>query len=144
MADLSRADIAAEIRCVGDVHFQQTAVCRVLLVAESQMTLTPIVAAEFAVPALEAGSAFVPWIGGSLEDVLCEQFERTVGNDNCVRFEGLTLQIPADRHRCHYVKARVRVNRYASGALAVFHGPRGLAYFTPDGRPITGELQQAA
>ncbi len=108
------------------------------------MTLTPIVAAEFAVPALEAGSAFVPWIGGSLEDVLCEQFERTVGNDNCVRFEGLTLQIPADRHRCHYVKARVRVNRYASGALAVFHGPRGLAYFTPDGRPITGELQQAA
>jgi hypothetical protein len=144
LADLSRADIAAEIRCVGDVHFQQTAVCRVLLVAESQMTLTPIVAAEFAVPALEAGSAFVPWIGGSLEDVLCEQFERTVGNDNCVRFEGLTLQIPADRHRCHYVKARVRVNRYASGALAVFHGPRGLAYFTPDGRPITGELQQAA
>ena len=144
MADLSRADIAAEIRCVGDVHFQQTAVCRVLLVAESQMTLTPIVAAEFAVPALEAGSAFVPWIGGSLEDVLCEQFERTVGNDNCVRFEGLTLQIPADRHRCHYVKARVRLNRYASGALAVFHGPRGLAYFTPDGRPITGELQQAA
>jgi hypothetical protein len=144
LADLSRADIAAEIRCVGDVHFQQTAVCRVLLVAESQMTLTPIVAAEFAVPALEAGSAFVPWIGGSLEDVLCEQFERTVGNDNCVRFEGLTLQIPADRHRCHYVKARVRVNRYASGALAVFHGPRGLAYFTPDGRPITDELQQAA
>jgi hypothetical protein len=38
----------------------------------------------------------------------------------------------------------VRVNRYASGALAVFHGPRGLAYFTPDGRPITDELQQAA
>jgi hypothetical protein len=104
----------------------------------------PAFNAEFAVPALEAGSAFVPWIGGSLEDVLCEQFERTVGNDNCVRFEGLTLQIPADRHRCHYVKARVRVNRYASGALAVFHGPRGLAYFTPDGRPITDELQQAA
>jgi hypothetical protein len=44
---------------------------------------------------LEAGSAFVPWIGGSLEDILCEQYERTVGNDNCVRFEGLILQIPA-------------------------------------------------
>ena len=42
------------------------------------------------------------------------------------------------------VKARVRVNRYASGALAVFHGPRGLAYFTADGTPITEDLQQAA
>ena len=99
---------------------------------------------EFAVPAMETGSAFVPWIGGSLEDILCEQYERTVGNDNCVRFEGLILQIPADRHRCHYVKARVRVNRYASGALALFHGPRGLAYFTPQGEPITDEVQQAA
>jgi len=104
----------------------------------------PAFNAEFAVPALETGSAFVPWLSGCLEDILCEQYERTVGNDNCVRFEGLILQIPADRHRCHYVKARVRVNRYASGALALFHGPRGLAYFTPDGRPITHDLQQAA
>jgi len=99
---------------------------------------------EFAQPAPEEGSAFVPWIGGSLDDILCEQHERTVAADNCVRFDGLSLQIPADRHRCHYVKARVRVHRYPNGALALFHGPRGLAYFTPDGRPITEDLQQAA
>ena len=99
---------------------------------------------EFAVPAMEEGTAFVPWIGGSLDDILCEHYERIVGADNCVRFEGLSLQIPADRHRCHYVKARVRVNRYANGALALFHGPRGLAYFTPDWRSITYDLQHAA
>lgn len=104
----------------------------------------PAFNAEFAQPAAEAGTAFIPWVGGSLEDILCEQYERTVSADNCVRFEKLVLQIPADRHRCHYVKARVRVNRYANGALALFHGPRGLAYFTPEGRPITEELQQAA
>ena len=104
----------------------------------------PAFNAEFAQPAMEDGSAFVPWIGGSLEDILCEQYERTVGADNCVRFERLILQIPADQHRCHYVKARVRVNRYASGALALFHGPRGLAYFTPQGSPIIDDLQQAA
>jgi hypothetical protein len=104
----------------------------------------PAFNAEFALPAMEEGSAFVPWIGASLDDILCEQFERTVGSDNCVRFDGLILQIPADRHRCHYVKAQVRVNRYANGALALFHGPRGLAYFTPEGRPITEDLQQAA
>ena len=104
----------------------------------------PAFNAEFAQPAMEDGSAFVPWIGGSLDDILCEHYERTVGSDNCVRFDGLILQIPADRHRCHYVKARVRVHRYGNGALALFHGPRGLAYFTPDGRPITNDLQQAA
>lgn len=104
----------------------------------------PAFNAEFAQPAAEAGTAFIPWVGGSLEDILCEQYERTVSADNCVRFEKLILQIPADRHRCHYVKARVRVNRYANGALALFHGPRGLAYFTPEGKPIKEEWQQAA
>lgn len=104
----------------------------------------PAFNAEFAQPAMEDGSAFVPWVGGSLDDILCERYERTVRSDNCVLFDGLILQIPASRHRCHYVKAKVRVNRYANGALAIFHGPRGLAYFTPDGRPITNDLQQAA
>ena len=93
---------------------------------------------------MEAGTAFVPWIGGRLEDTLCEQYERTVSADNCIRFETLSLQIPADRHRCHYVKARVRVHRYASGELAVFHGPRKLADYNPEGKAITQNLQQAA
>jgi hypothetical protein len=104
----------------------------------------PAFNAEFAQPAPEEGSAFVPWIGGSLDDILCEQFERTVSADNCVRFDGLILQIPADRHRCHYVKARVRVHRYADGALAVFHGPRKLADYNREGKAITQNLQQAA
>lgn len=104
----------------------------------------PAYNAEFALPAMEEGTAFVAWIGGSLDDILCEQFERTVGSDNCVRFDRMVLQIPADRHRCQYVKARVRVNRYSNGALALFHGPRALAYFTPSGCPITNDLQQAA
>ena len=76
----------------------------------------------------------VHYLGGSLDDVLCEQYERTVGKDNGVRFEGLVLQIPADRHRCHYVKAKVRVYRYADGSLAVFHGPRQLASYGANGR----------
>ena len=104
----------------------------------------PAFNAEFAQPAMEAGSAFVPWIGGSLDDILCEQHERTVRSDNCVHFDGLILQIPASQYRCHFVKVKVRVSRYANGALAIFHGPRGLAYFPPEGRLITDDLQQAA
>lgn len=89
--------------------------------------------AEFMQPAMEDGSAFVDWIGGSLDDILCERFERTVGNDNCVSFEGLKLQIPADRHRCHYVKAKVAVLRHLDGALTILHGPRKLAEYGSDG-----------
>jgi transposase len=89
--------------------------------------------AEFMQPAMEHGSAFVAWIGGPLDEILCERFERTVGNDNCVSFEGLKLQIPADRHRCHYVKAKVAVLRRIDGSLAILHGPRKLAEYGPDG-----------
>jgi transposase len=99
---------------------------------------------EFAVPAAQAGSAFVPCIGVRLPDILCSQFERTVGNDNCVSFEGRTLQIPASNARAHYVKTRVRVHRYVDGTLALFHGPRRLAVYDAQGQPIVEELKQAA
>ena len=56
-----------------------------------------------------------------------------VGNDNTVRYQGLSLQIPAQRHRHHFVKVKVRVHDYADGRLAVFHGPRCLAHYAPDG-----------
>jgi transposase len=99
---------------------------------------------EFSHPSREEGSAFVPFLGGSLEEVLCEQYERTVGKDNTVRFDGLVLQIPADRHRCHYVKAKVRVHRHADGSLALFHGPRRLAIYGADGRLAESENLKTA
>jgi transposase len=104
----------------------------------------PAFNAEFQQPAREEGSAFVPWIGGSLDDILCEQYERTVGHDNCVRFEGITLQIPPDRHRCHYVKAKVRVHCYPDGSLAVFHGPRKLANYDAEDRLKQDTIQAIA
>jgi hypothetical protein len=62
-----------------------------------------------------------------------------------VRFEGCALQIPADRHRCQYVKAEVSVHRYPDGALAIFHGPRPLADYSTEGRLMAKEqLRQAA
>ena len=91
--------------------------------------------ARFTVAAAEAGSAFVPF-AGALAEILCVQEERLVGNDNCVRYHGLSLQIPAQRHRHHFVKVKVRVHAYADGRLAVFHGPRCLARYEPDGRLI--------
>ena len=104
----------------------------------------PAFNAEFTQAAREEGSAFVGWIGGPLEDILCERFERTVGNDNCVSFEGMKLQIPADRHRCHYVKTKVTVRRRTDGSLAIFHGPRKLADYEPTGQIRTCHLKAVA
>lgn len=93
----------------------------------------PAFNAEFMQPAQEEGSAFVPYAGSDLEDILCCQEERIVGNDNCVSYNGLSLQIPRDNGRLHYVKVQVRVHRYQTGDLAVFHGPRCLARYDSQG-----------
>ena len=99
--------------------------------------------ARFAVPADAEGTAFVPF-AGALDDLLCIHEERTVSNDNTVRYKRLALQIPPDRHRHHYVKARVRVHEYPDGTLAVFHGPRCLARYQADGEPIETPTRKAA
>ena len=99
--------------------------------------------ARFATPAEDQGTAFVPFTG-ALDDILCIHEERTVSNDNTVRYKRLALQIPAGRHRRHYVKARVRVHEYPDGTMAVFHGPRCLARYHADGQPIDSQTREAA
>ena len=89
---------------------------------------------EFAVPPAQEGSAFIAYLGGALPDILCEHHERVVGKDNCVSFESMSLQIPADGVRHHYVKVKVRVHRYVDGTLALFHGPRRLARYDAKGK----------
>ena len=99
---------------------------------------------EFKQKPLEEGSAFVPWVGTHIEDTLCEHHERTVSPDNCVSFEGIILQIPPDRYRCHYVRVRVKVHRYTDGSLAIFHGPRKLADYDENGKLKTKKKEKAA
>jgi hypothetical protein len=53
----------------------------------------PAYNARFATPAAEPGSAFVAIAGVDLDEILCVQEERQVGNDNCVSFNRLKLQI---------------------------------------------------
>ena len=73
-------------------------------------------------------------MGGSIDDILCEHAERIVNAANCVSFERLTLQIPANRYRCHYVRVKVQVHRYLDGSLSIFHGPRKLADYDLRGK----------
>jgi len=93
----------------------------------------------------DTASAFVPFTGhvtGHVRDTLCVQEERVVGNDNTVRYKGLALQIAANRHRHHFVKAKVRVHDYPDGELAIFHGPRCIGRYQSDGLPIKQEMSK--
>lgn len=89
--------------------------------------------ARFAVKAALDGSAFVPYAGRDLADILCVQEERRVGNDNTVRYRGLVLPIPPSPLRHHFVKATVRVHEHPDGRLGLFHGPRCIGRYGADG-----------
>ena len=106
-----------------------------------QTVYLPAYNEEFTHPATEDGSAFVAHRDmTALDDILCEQFERVVGKDNCVQFENLVLQIPPDRHRHHYMKVKVKVLRHTDGSLSIKHGPRRLARYDTLGQVLINEL----
>jgi transposase len=86
---------------------------------------------RFAEPAEEPAAVFVEVPAALWRDVLCVQEERRVGNDNCVRWRGRSLQIPPTPLRPHLVRAIVRVHEYPHGTLAIFKGPQRLASFSP-------------
>jgi hypothetical protein len=94
----------------------------------------PAYNAAFAVAPEQAGSAFVADRTGAAREILCLQEERRVGNDNTVKWRRLTLQIPPNPLRPHFVRAVVRVHEYPDGRLAVFHGPHRLAEYDAEGR----------
>ena len=79
---------------------------------------------RFALAPAQPGSAFTPIPGVDLDEILCVEEERQVGNDNCVSYRTLKLQIPESPLRPHFVRARVKVHVYSDGSHALFHGPR--------------------
>ncbi len=99
--------------------------------------------AAFAVKPEQEGSAFVADHAGAWREILCLQEERTVGNDNTVKWNRLSLQLPPSRLRPHFVRATVRVHEYPDGTIAVFLGPHRLAGYTAGGR-IIEPIGQAA
>jgi transposase len=88
---------------------------------------------QFAIAAEQAGSAFVADTMAAWREILCVQEERTVGNDNTVKWQRLSLQLPPSRLRPHFVKADVRVHEYPDGALAVYWGPHRLGDYDAAG-----------
>jgi len=106
-------------------------------------TYIPAHNARFGVAAEHSGSAFMAVVV-DLREVLCHEEERQVGPDNTVTFQRLRLQIPPSPLRAHYVRATVRVRRYADGLHAIFHGPRCIGRYDAEGCLEEDGTKQAA
>ena len=91
---------------------------------------------QFTVAPTDNETAFIPYVGLPLVDILCLQEERVVAKDNTVSYQGKILQIPASAHRHHFVKATVTVCQYQDNSLAIFHGHQCLARFDKNGLSI--------
>lgn len=98
---------------------------------------------RFAIQAEQAGSAFVVDKAGTWREILCEQEDRIGGQDNTVKWAGLSLQLPPSRLRSHFVRTTVKIHAYPDGSLAVFWGPHRLADYNATGTLIVPERQAA-
>jgi hypothetical protein len=98
---------------------------------------------RLAITAEVEGSAFVADTAAAWREILCVQDDRTVGNDNTVKWGRLRLQLPASRLRPHFVGATVRVHQYPDETLAIFWGPHRLADYDAGGI-IAGQEKKAA
>ena len=94
---------------------------------------------RLATPAREAGEGFVPVMDADLDNILCRKETRKVGNDNCVRYKGLRLQLPRVTYRNHFVRHPAVVHEYPDGSMGVYDsGGRLVGKYDSEGR-LVGE-----
>ncbi len=100
----------------------------------------------------DPASAFVALGTADLEQILCEEEPRTVGQDNVVAFDGIRLQLAKQPGRATCAGLTVTVRRHLSGQHSVWRGPQCLGHYDarghavalggtarrplPDGRPL--------
>jgi transposase len=94
---------------------------------------------EFARPPQDPTSAFVPLGRVDVEQILCHEFERTVGQDNTVSLDLLRLQIDKQRGRRTCAGLRVLVRRHLNGQHSVWWGTRCLGRYDFRGRPLKSQ-----
>ena len=92
--------------------------------------------ARFSRTPRDPASAFVPVRSVELDQVLCHEEERTVGQDNVVSFEGTKLQLSKQPGRRSCAGMRVLVRRHIDGSHSVWRATELLGRFDGKGRAI--------
>jgi transposase len=61
-----------------------------------------------------------------LDRICCFLYERAVGNDNVVQWDGRRFQIPPQPQRFSFAGAKVQLYESLEGKVAIYHGPNKL------------------
>ena len=78
----------------------------------------------------------------ALEEILCPQEHRVVGNDWCVRWRGRWLQIDKRHAGLNLAKRKVLIKHPADGKLIVEHNGQRLATRELTGKPQTPKIRK--
>ena len=100
--------------------------------------------ATFTRPPTDPASAFVSLGAVDLDQVLCEEEERTVAPDNTVTFDGVRLQISKQPGQPTYAGRRLLVRRHYDGSHSLCRGPHCLGQFAPHGAALPPTRGRAA
>lgn len=92
---------------------------------------------RFTVAAAQRGTAFVPLGHRDLDRIFSIQHERSVNNDNTVRFANMILQIEPTAWRSTLAGCRVIVQERLDGTLVISYGPHPVGRYTNQGQPIS-------
>jgi hypothetical protein len=98
--------------------------------------------AQFTRPPADPTSAFVALGEVDLDQILCEEAERTVAPDNIVTFDTVGLQLSKQPGRPTCAGLRVIVRRHLDGRFTVWRGPTCVGRFAPDGTARPPILEQ--
>lgn len=96
---------------------------------------------QFCVKPENSTPAYTRWIGPDLNEICCIQEDRLVQKDNSVSYAGITLQIPPNPMRHHFVKTQVEVRDYLNGTLSVFYGHHCLGRYDRSGQLLYPQKQ---
>jgi len=90
---------------------------------------------RFMVKPKQDSSIFIPYQAGNigLDDILCIQETRIAKKDNTISYNGKTLQIPKDKYRYNYVKAKISIHEHLDRSISIHYGPRQLARYNNNG-----------
>lgn len=88
----------------------------------------------FTRPPADPATAFVPLGAVDLDQILCHEEERTVGQDNTVVLDRVVLQLAKQPGRRTCAGLRVLVRRHLDGQHTLWRGPQCLGHYNAQGR----------
>ena len=92
--------------------------------------------ATFSHPARDPASAWVALGDVDLDQILCHQETRTVGEDNVVTLDHVVLQVSKQPGRRTCAGLEVFVRRHLDGRHSIWRGAQPLGLFTATGQPV--------